>query len=87
MDAVQQDEAKEIISSLMQCSALMGSVQEEDEVPGVMVLTTGQTFLTSLAELASLIGGNEWRNEIVFDSMESISNLAKFAQIVDSFNN
>lgn len=86
MDAIQQAEAREILASMMQASAMMGSVKDEDEVPGDMVAMTGKVFTTSLAELASLIGGDEWRNEVILDTMTSIAAMDEFMRIVDGFN-
>lgn len=86
MDAIQQAEAKEILADMIQTSAMMSAVMDGDEVPGEMIGLTGKVFTTSLAELASLIGGDEWRNEILYQSMDSIEAMSKFMEIVDGFN-
>ena len=87
MNMMEQREAKKILADMIQTSAMMAVVRDGDEVPGDMIAMTGTVFTTSLAELASLIGGDEWRNEILHKSMDGIATLSKFMQIVDGLEN
>lgn len=86
MDAIQQEEASEILTAMVQTCALMGTIAEDADVPGDMVNFTGKTFLASLADLASLIGGDEFRNNILHGAMDGIGTMAKFMEIVDGLD-
>jgi len=71
----QRAEAAKIIMEMIAITSLMASTPQDTEVPAFMVIDTGRTFTESLADLAEIIGGMEFRNDTLLDAMNRVTEM------------